>query len=81
MQASLPDDVTVTSDEWRTLHRALPRDLYEVIKSLEDDIADAAGVGRVSMGGSVAVWTIWTRFNADRLEELKSFAKEWNDHE
>jgi hypothetical protein len=69
-------------DEWKTLHRPLPKDVYEAVKMAEDlvgvEIGNKSSEGR-SMGQSVTVWTIITQFLIENSEALKAKAKEWND--
>lgn len=75
----LPEDVTVATDTWRTIKRVLPRDIYELIKSIESDIADAAGVGHMALGASVTVWTVISRYLDEHRAELKMWAEDWKD--
>ena len=69
-------------DEWRTLYRPLPKDVYDAIKQSEDligvEIGNMSSEGR-SMGQSVAVWTILTQFLIEKSEELKAKAREWKE--
>ena len=70
------------ADEWRTLYRPLPKDVYEAIKIAEDlvgvEIGNMSSDGR-SMGQSVAIWSIITHFLNDNSEALKQTAREWKD--
>jgi hypothetical protein len=68
------------ADEWRTLFRPLPKDIYDAIKQCEDligiEIGNVSSENR-SMGQSVAVWTILTQFLIENIEELKIKAREF----
>jgi hypothetical protein len=75
--ADEPTDVIVAEDEWRTFKRVLPRDVHELLKSFEADVAHEIGTGLVGIGGSVQIWSIITRFLDEHREALKQMAKEW----
>lgn len=68
-------------DEWRTLFRPLPKDVYDAVKQSEDlvgvEIGNLSSENR-SMGASVAIWTILTQFLIENVDALKAKAKEWN---
>ena len=70
------------ADEWRTLYRPLPKDVYEAIKIAEDavgvEIGNMSSDGR-SMGQSVAIWSILTHFLSENSEALKQTAREWKE--
>lgn len=73
-------ELTVASDEWRTIHRALPKDIYDSIRAVEHQVADLAGVGKEGLGASVIVWTILGKFLNDPIINvvLVELAKDWS---
>jgi hypothetical protein len=70
------------ADEWRTLYRPLPKDVYDAVKMAEDligvEIGNASPDSR-SMGFSVQIWSILTHFLTQHSEELKQMAREWTE--
>jgi hypothetical protein len=72
-------DPTITSDEWRTFKRVLPRDVHEEMKYFEELVATHSGIPPrfQGIGDSVSVWSILV--HALRLHEadLIQLAEEW----
>ena len=74
-------EVIVAEDEWRTFKRVLPRDVHELLKSFEADVADEIRTSAQGIGGSVQVWSVITRFLDEHREALRQMAKEWTGDE
>lgn len=70
-------EVIVAADEWRTFRRVLPRDVHELLKSFEADVARELGTSGEGLGGSVAIWTVISRFLDIHREELQELAREF----
>jgi hypothetical protein len=78
----MSDEPIFGADEWRTLYRPLPKDVYDAVKQCEDAVGVEIGnlhPDSRSMGQSVAVWSIITFFLIQNIEELKQTAREWTD--
>ena len=66
----------VGADEWRTLHRVLPRDLKNEICHFEDVVGKQIGKS-VSLGAAVDCWTILVHFLREHEPELEELARTW----
>ena len=78
----MSDEPIFGADEWRTLYRPLPKDVYDAVKQIEDmvgaEIGNTSSENR-SMGQSVSVWIVITQFLFEKSEELKAKAREWKE--
>lgn len=66
----------IDADEWRTIKRVLPRDLYMEWMDFEAVVGEEIG-SSVSLGASVAIWSILTHLVREHKEELRQLAREW----
>ena len=71
-------DNIVARDEWRTLHRVLPKDLKDEVCRFEDVIGREIGRS-ISLGAAVDIWSILVNFLRDHESELIEEAKIWKD--
>lgn len=71
-------EVIVAADEWRTIKRVLPRDIYEAIKGFEQAIGREIG-GVESIGSSVQIWTVLCQFLREHEPALIEMAREWKE--
>jgi hypothetical protein len=72
-------EVTVASDEWRTLKRVLPKDVYDIFIEAERAIAEEQNIGTEALGSSVQVYTTLAHFLLENMEHLRAKAREFND--
>jgi hypothetical protein len=88
--AELMDSTVIGKDEWRVYkradyHRVLPRDVHEVLESVEMFVANILGTRarNYSHGRSVEVLTILTHYldeakNEPPKQSLREMAEDWS---
>jgi hypothetical protein len=76
------DPIFDAKDPWRTLHRPLPKPIYDIVTGIENIVGETLGnisADNRSMGVSVAVWTVIAMFLIENREGLKAKALEWKE--
>ena len=71
-------ETNVDKDEWRTLHRVLPRDVKNEICHYEDFVGSRIGRS-VSLGAAVDIWSILVQLIREHEPELAELARTWKE--
>jgi hypothetical protein len=68
----------VASDEWRTLHRVLPKDLKDEVCHYEDFVGKIIGRS-VSLGAGIEIWSILLQLIREHEPQLEELARNWKE--
>jgi hypothetical protein len=71
----------VASDDWATLKRVLPHDIYDEMKRFESLVAKEIQASEVGLGASILIWSIIVHFLREHEAALVQCAKEWKAEE